>query len=439
LIIFGGGVSLRNIQRTIDKAEKFYSKGKYQSAFDSYEKMREFGKDDPKIFLRLGDISRRLGNTNIAIDDYKSAAKGYAQRGFIVKAIAVCKVILNLDPSRVDIESNLAALYLKKNNQLLDTSSSMPYASSPPPEPESKEEPVSEPPLEAIAIEIVDDEPAGEAQGETLPEDGDACLVRTPLFSDLAHEELTGIIKKLHANAFAKGEYVFKRGDDDNSIYIITSGEVEIISLTKYSEEIKSATLKEGDFFGEHGYFAGSRRGSDAKALTDIDILEISKEDMDSLAAEYPGIHKVLYDFYKERVIDKSLALSKVFKHLSAEDRKGLLESVQIESFPKGTAVIRENEKGDNMYVIVSGIAEVWKMGSDGKRQSLITLQENDYFGEAAAVLHTPRLSNVTAISTCLDLVSIGGEGLEKVLLKYPAVKSVLEDVAKRHVEISQD
>ncbi|MBE9531885.1 MAG: cyclic nucleotide-binding domain-containing protein [Proteobacteria bacterium] len=417
----------RNLQRTIDKAEKLYSKGKYQSALDSYEQIREFGKDDPKIFLRLGDISRRLGNVNLAIDNYKAAARGYAHRGFIVKAIAVCKVILNLDPSRVDIENNLAALYLKKNNQLQDTLPGEPTQTI---APEAKEEKAPELPLDAIAIEIVED--------EYEPADGDSCLIRTPLFSDLGPDELTGIIKKLKASSYAEGDYVFRRGDDDNAIYIITSGEVEILSLTKYSEEIKSAALKEGDFFGEHGYFSGSRRGSDAKALTDIDILEISKEDMDSLAAEYPGIHKVLYDFYKERVIDKSLALSKVFKHLSAEDRKGLLESVQIESFPKGTAVIRENDKGENMYVIVSGIAEVWNMGKDGKRKSLITLQENDYFGEAAVVLGTPRLSNVTAISTCLDLVSIGGKSLEKVLAKYPEVKSVLEGVAKRHVEISQ-
>ena len=421
-------MSLRDLQRTIEKAERLYSKGKYQSALDSYEQMREFGEEDPKIFLRLGDIARRLGNNSLAIDDYKSAATGYAQRGFIVKAIAVCKVILNLDPSRVDIENNLAALYLKKNDQHGRVCLFRAFVGeSLPPQPEEVKAPTK--PLDTIAIEMVN--------GESQPGDKEAGLMMTPLFSDLGSDELTGIIKRLQACSYAKGEFVYHRGDDDNSIYIITSGEVEIISLTKYSEEIKSAILREGDFFGEHGYFSGSRRGSEAKALTDIDILKISKDDMDSLAAEYPSIHKVLYDFYKERVIDKSLALSKIFKHLSAEDRKGLLESVQIVSFPKGKAVVRENEQGDNMYVIVSGVAEVWKMGSDGKRKSLITLQENDYFGEAAAVLGRPRLSNVTAISTCLDLVSIGSQGLENVLSKYPAIKSVLEEVAKRHVEMS--
>jgi cAMP-dependent protein kinase regulator len=404
-------VALSNLQATIDKAERLYAKGKYQSALDSYEQIREFACNEPKIFLRLGDISRRLGNKDLAIDNYRDAARVYVQKGFIVKAIAVCKVILNLDPSREDIENNLAALYLKKNDELAQSAA------------ESNLEQITPLPTDAEAEEA--------AGGE------DERLTRTPLFSDLDSDELTGIIKKLKAASFAKDEFVFRRGDPDNAIYIITSGELEIISLTKYSEEVRSATLKEGDFFGEHGYFSGSNRNSDAKAITDLDLLEISKDDMDSLAAEYPGIHKVLYDFYKERVLDKSLALSKPFKHLTPEDRKDLLENVQVESFPKGTAVIRENDTGENMYVIVSGIAEVWKKGEDGKRKPLITLQDNDYFGEAAVMFHRPRLSNVTAISTILDLISIEGTELEKVFVKYPEIKTVIEDVAKRHVELS--
>ncbi len=434
LKIIGGGVTLQNLQRTIDKAERYYSKGKYQAALQSYEEMRSFGNNDPKIFLRLGDISRKLGNYSSAIEDYKAAVKAYAKRGFIVKAIAVCKVILNLDPSLEDIENNLAALYLQKDRPHEETEDGLPHVPEIPPQLRPKKvEPAPEP-EESIIIEITEEDSSSESAGE--PED--AGLVRTPLFSYLGAEELSEVIKKLKARSYSIGECVFKRGDDDNSIYVITSGVAEVISRTKYDEEIKSATLTDGDFFGEHGYFSGSKRGSDVLAITELELLEISKDDMDQLAAEYPGIHKVLYDFYKERVLDKTLALSKVFKHLSVVDRKDLLEKVHVESFPKGTAVIRDNDEGDSMYVIVSGTVEVWKSGADRKRKPLITLHENDYFGEAAIVLKRARVSNVTATSRCLDLIVIGKKELEKVLLDYPMIKRILEDVASRHVERAQ-
>ncbi len=416
----------KNLQTTIDKAERLYAKGKYQSALDTYEQISEFAKHEPKIFLRLGDISRRIGNTTTAIDHYRDAAKAYVQQGFIVKAIAVTKVILNLDPSREDIESNLAALYLKKNIQQPQPGADPSTLSA---QSKTNEGQASPLPSGDEATEPVKEERVYARDGEGLQ--------RTPLFSDLGPDELTGIIRKLKGTVCPKDEFVFRRGGIDNAIYIITSGELEIISFTKYSEEIKSAPLKEGDFFGENEYFSGTNRVSDARAITDLELLEISKDDMDSLAAEHPGIHKVLYDFYKERVLDKSLAISKLFKTLSAEDRKELLEHVQVKSFPKGTAVIRENDEGDNMYVIVSGIAEVWKKGRDGARIPLITLQDNDYFGEAAVVLDRPRLSNVTAISSILDLISIDGTELEKVFTKYPEIKTIIEDVAKRHVEVS--
>jgi CRP-like cAMP-binding protein len=440
--LFEGSVPLQNLQRTIDKAERYFAKGKYQQAFDSYESMREYASSDPKIYLRLGDIGRKLGNYTSAIEDYKAATKAYARQGFIVKAIAVCKVILNLDPAQKDIENNLAALYLQKDRPQSEIEAEAKAKakggmSHIPEIPERLRPKAVETPQESeesILIEIVDEETAEASQAK----EDETGLARTPLFSYLGPEELTEVIKKLKARSFSIGEFVFKRGDEDNSIYVITSGAAEVISRTKYDEQIKSATLTEGDFFGEQGYFSGLKRGSDILAITALELLEISKDDMDLLAAEYPGIHKVLYDFYKERVLDKVLAISKVFKHLSVGDRKELLEGAHVESFPKGTAVIRDNEKGENMYVIISGEAEVWKTDESGKRKPLITLYDNDYFGEAALVLNRPRVSNVTAISTCLDLIVIGRKELEKVLKKYPMVKSVLEDVASRHVEKSQ-
>ena len=54
-------------------------------------------------------------------------------------------------------------------------------------------------------------------------------------------------------------------------------------------------------------------------------------------------------------------------------------------------------------------------------------------------MLKRPRLSNVSAISTCLDIIVIGRKELEEVLLKYPAIKKVLVDVSARHVEKSQN
>ncbi|MEE9543404.1 MAG: cyclic nucleotide-binding domain-containing protein, partial [Thermodesulfobacteriota bacterium] len=174
-------------------------------------------------------------------------------------------------------------------------------------------------------------------------------------------------------------------------------------------------------------------RRSEVRAVTDLELFEIKRNEMAALTAQNPYMAKILFDFYKERVLEKALALSKVFKHLSIEDRKDLLEKVQMESYPAGTDVVKFDDMGDSMFHIVSGTAEVWRSGPDGSKISLVNLHENDYFGEVAVMLDKPRTSNVTA-TTVLDVIIIEREQLNGVFKKYPIIKKVLEDVAMKHV-----
>ncbi|MBE9531415.1 MAG: cyclic nucleotide-binding domain-containing protein, partial [Proteobacteria bacterium] len=259
-------------------------------------------------------------------------------------------------------------------------------------------------------------------------------LKRTPLFSDLSIDELMGVICKLNVCFVDMGDYVFRRGDEGQSIFVITSGAAEVISYTKYGEEVKYATLTDGDFFGEHEYFSGTTRSTEVRAVTDLELFKIKRNEMAALTARNPYMAKVLYDFYKERVLDKAMALSKVFKHMSIKDRREMLETVQVESYPPGTDIVKFNDKGENMFLIVSGTADVWRLGDGGEKITLSSLQENDYFGEVAMMLDRARTSNVTAVTT-VDAILIGREHLDGVLSRYPIIKKVLEDVAMKHVK----
>ncbi len=61
---------------------------------------------DPKVPRwphKRGDLLRKLGQNRVAIDCYAEAATLYAEQGFIARAVAMAKTILNLDPSRIDV------------------------------------------------------------------------------------------------------------------------------------------------------------------------------------------------------------------------------------------------------------------------------------------------------------------------------------------------
>lgn len=484
-----------------DKAEKLYSKGKFKDARERYYSIMEEGETDPKIYIRIGDISRKLQDRNGAVDLYKKASEVYARRGMIVKAIAVCKMILNVDPSRGDIEENLATLYSNHMGRpekpdlfkATEPEPSTPAEPSPPPEvvpevvkdpepvkeseakvenaplpvmdasPSHKEElevdvkaqedPFqSEVPFELLAdIEIEGSEPSTEGISRPRPNSGGNLLFTphdpladsdglelTPLFSEMTRDELAVFIKKLKIRSFKMGEFVFTHGEEGHSIYVITSGAAEEVSHTKYAEEVQCATLMDGDFFGEYSYFSGQPRNSDVRALTTLELLEVDKDEMVSVAKEHPKVMRKLFDFNKERVLGRLLAVSKFFKHISAADRAELAKRLWVERYPVESNVVEEGDPADAMFLILGGQAEIWKADRNGNKQSIIKLAEGDYFGEVAMTLTDERVANVTSI-TDLQVAGFSKQLLGEIFSKHPVTKKIIEGVARKHMKDSRD
>jgi len=61
--------------------------------------------------LRLATVFREMGQTHRAIEQYEEAAQLLDEQGLALEAIAACKAILELDPSRIEAQYFLARLY----------------------------------------------------------------------------------------------------------------------------------------------------------------------------------------------------------------------------------------------------------------------------------------------------------------------------------------
>jgi len=98
----------------LDRAQKFVQKGAIDKAIVEYKAAFELDPKDTSIRLRMGDLYIKVGKKDAAIKEYTEAAKAQSQRGFYLKAIAVYKQILKLDPANLDVHSKLAELYTKQ-------------------------------------------------------------------------------------------------------------------------------------------------------------------------------------------------------------------------------------------------------------------------------------------------------------------------------------
>ena len=76
-------------------------------------------------------------------------------------------------------------------------------------------------------------------------------LTKVPIFKDLNRREFNRIESILHRRTYAADECIVREGDMGVGMYVILSGEVDIVHVSDSGEEVRLATFGPGDFFGD--------------------------------------------------------------------------------------------------------------------------------------------------------------------------------------------
>jgi len=113
------------------------------------------------------------------------------------------------------------------------------------------------------------------------------------LFSQLSGEKLAQVAHIAREVEFEKGRRIFAEGDTGNSLYLIVSGEVNVVKAGK-----TIALLGERECFGEMAILDSEPRSATIQAATDAVCLDIDREDFyDLMTDEHEisqGVIKVL-------------------------------------------------------------------------------------------------------------------------------------------------
>jgi len=97
--------------KVLEAAQKQLGKGNYDKAIAELRKIVKSEPDDVRTWLKIGDLYTRKGARSQAIDTYLHVANTYGDQGFFLKAVAVYKQILKLDPTRLDVQVSLGEMY----------------------------------------------------------------------------------------------------------------------------------------------------------------------------------------------------------------------------------------------------------------------------------------------------------------------------------------
>lgn len=125
-------------------------------------------------------------------------------------------------------------------------------------------------------------------------------LKKIPILSDLNEADLRALAEVAQKREFPAGETIFVEGSEDNSLFIILSGNIRITKQTALGEEKSIAVLSEGAFFGEMALFDDFFRSATATAVGPVIALQLSKDAfMTFLSGAARGASKLLLEIMR--------------------------------------------------------------------------------------------------------------------------------------------
>ncbi|MCI0413119.1 cyclic nucleotide-binding domain-containing protein [bacterium] len=246
-------------------AEDYIGKKQYQKAIALYREKLQEQPRNTALLMNIADTLLMDKQVDHAIREYKKIAVIQTEQGFILKAIAVYKKILKIQPGNAEVEHLLSNL--SERLAMTEQSSPVEKAKTPP-----------------------------------LKETEEANLeIENKLLKDLSPDEFKQVVAKLNLRHFEEGAVVVKEGDPGDSLFVVVHGEVRVLTRTPLNKEVFLANLGEGEFFGEIALLTGKPRTATIITNTRSELLELTKEDYEKIILRYPNVKKVVEEFHVQR------------------------------------------------------------------------------------------------------------------------------------------
>jgi cAMP-dependent protein kinase regulator len=415
----------KSVRELRDEAAAATATGKYKRALAAYLELERLEPRDAQWAKRAGETYRRLGNAKHAIEAFNRSAERYAQNGFLVQAIAVCKIVLQIDPQHVDTLRRLATMNeqiglaptraggMAENNPALHTDpnvAAIRRASSPPPMSRTRARQTTPP--SAIPVARTKSKPVAVSRGAAL---------ETVLLSREIPEARP-------------------RDESSPGIHVIPiDSPTDTLTDTVIIEDLPAAELHrelDGAADGEGLDPDADLRRHTSEVIVVVEPPDDAEVDLDGpTVLEVGGLEDIPLPAPRAigMAAQQALAATPLFAGLSSELLEALVEHLELVSLERDQELFREGDPGDALYVIVEGEVSVVTEGPP--RVEVQRLGPGSFLGEVVLLTDQPRTVTVAAAAPS-ELLRIDRVTLSSVLGEHgDLLRAVLRFVRDRLVD----
>ncbi|WNG58094.1 cyclic nucleotide-binding domain-containing protein [Archangium gephyra] len=438
-----------------DKANEALTKGRFARAAELFDEYCQLDPKDYQARVRLGDAWVKVGNNARAISAYQAAAEGFAREGFLPRAIAASKLILELDASHQGVQQMLANLYARRGGTGGSARAVTPRPLEAPPvakqsaffiqlppdvdealaseEPESvgafEPEPRAAASLSGLEVDIEVELDLGDAEKgspEAAPIQAAVAKSAPPGLRRRSNDVRPAVTEPpsapstpapppqpLRVAAVGPASPRLERFTPQDGVDFQppVPGSVPFTELAVQADSLLHAV--------ELAALAGA--GQHAEPVPSASAMEETStpEAEEPIAETAPQ--------------DEALPKIPLFSDLPRDAFIALFERCPLRRFPEGGRIIEQGTRGDAFYVICAGRVRIVRQ-SGAEQRELAQLGEGAFFGEMALLSGAPRSASVVSASEETQVLEISAPVLASLSRSYPQVAKALRRFCRQRL-----
>jgi len=172
-------------------------------------------------------------------------------------------------------------------------------------------------------------------------------VTEVQVFEDFTDDEVITISNYSQKKFYQRDELVFEEKSEDTSLYIVLSGELEVLVKTPENKEVSLSFIEEGEVFGELSFLDGKKRSAKIIARSDVELLQLSRQSFERLRLEHPDIaSKLIMDLAKVvslRLRNADKFIVEIFQVINSKNR-----NTNKENSKKSTSKTKVNSKKES-------------------------------------------------------------------------------------------
>ncbi len=171
-------------------------------------------------------------------------------------------------------------------------------------------------------------------------------LKKIPIFSRLSEAEMRNIIAVSSTAKFRNREIIFVENSPGDILYIILKGKVLIYKTTEEGKIKTLAILSESDFFGEMSILSPAPRSASAKALGNVELLQLYAQDFHRILKDNHETSMKIIDTLCNRLRSTNRQVEILsYQNVSKRITQMLLGLADTEQFVEGKVRIKITQK----------------------------------------------------------------------------------------------